>query len=62
MGIGTADTAIASDSYNNEIDKHKESGQGWSPGLVVMGRDSYSKGCGFESQRRILDGHDICSH
>ena len=30
---------------------------GWSPGLVVMGRDSSSKGCGFESQHHILDGH-----
>ena len=31
--------------------------QGGSPGLVVMGRDSSSKGCGFESQYRILDIH-----
>ena len=32
-------------------------------GLVVMGDDSCSKGCGFESWRRILDGHlDIASH
>ena len=30
---------------------------GVSPGLVVMGRDSRSKGCGFESRHRILDGH-----
>ena len=30
---------------------------GGSPGLVVMGRDSHSKGRGFESQHRILDGH-----
>ena len=29
------------------------------PGLVVMGGDSCSKGHGFESQRHILDGHDI---
>ena len=36
--------------------------QGWSPGLVVMGGDSCSKGRGFESRRRILDGHDIFSH
>ena len=28
-----------------------------SPGLVVMGDDSCLRGCGFESQRRILDGH-----
>ena len=26
---------------------------------MVMGVDSHSKGCGFESRRRILDGHDI---
>ena len=30
---------------------------GGSPGLVVMGDDSCSRGCGFESRRRILDGH-----
>ena len=35
---------------------------GGSPGLVVMGGDSRSKGRGFESRRRILDGHDIFSH
>ena len=35
---------------------------GGSPGLVVMGGDSRSKGCGFESWHRILDGHDIFSH
>ena len=29
---------------------------------MVMGGDSRSKGQGFESQRRILDGHDIFSH
>ena len=27
------------------------------PGLMVMGRDSHSEGCGFESQHCILDGH-----
>ena len=30
---------------------------GGSPGLVVMGRDSCSKGHGFESWHHILDGH-----
>ena len=30
---------------------------GGSPGLVVMGRDSRSEGCGFESWHCILDGH-----
>ena len=24
---------------------------------MVMGGDSYSEGCGFESQHRRLDGH-----
>ena len=33
-----------------------------SPGLVVMGDESYSRGHGFKSQRYILDGHDIFSH
>ena len=33
-----------------------------SPGLVVMGGDSRSKGRGFKSRRQILDGHDIFSH
>ena len=30
---------------------------GGSPGLVVMGDDSCLRGHGFESRRRILDGH-----
>ena len=30
-----------------------------SPGEVVMGDDSCSRGCGFESQCHILDGHYI---
>ena len=30
---------------------------GGSPGLVVMGGDSCSEGCGFESQHHILNGH-----
>ena len=30
---------------------------GGSPGLVVMGVDSCSKGCGFESHHHTLDGH-----
>ena len=32
---------------------------GGSPGLVVMGDDSCSRGRGFESRHRITDGHDI---
>ena len=31
--------------------------KGWSPGLVVMGDDSCSKGCGFELQCCKLDVH-----
>ena len=27
------------------------------PGLVVMGGDSCTKGCEFESRHHILDGH-----
>ena len=37
---------------------------GGSPGLVVKDDNSCSRGCGFESQRRPLDGHFfilICS-
>ena len=30
---------------------------GGSPGLVIMGEDSCSKGFGFESRHRMLDGH-----
>ena len=30
---------------------------GGNPGLVVMGADLGSKGCGFESQHSLLDGH-----
>ena len=26
---------------------------------MVIGGDSHSEGCGFESQCRMLDGHDI---
>ena len=31
--------------------------KGGSPGLVVMGGDSCSKGCEFEFRHHILDGH-----
>ena len=34
---------------------------GGSPGLVVIGRDSHSKGRGFESRHCILDGHFFTS-
>ena len=33
-----------------------------SPGLMVMGGDSCSKGRGFVSRRLKLDGHNIFSH
>ena len=36
--------------------------KGGSPGLVVMGGDSCSEGCGYKSRCRTLDGHDIFSH
>ena len=29
---------------------------------MVMGDDSWSRGCGFESWHHFLDGHDIFSH
>ena len=31
--------------------------QGGSPGLVVIGGDTCSEGCVFESQHHILNGH-----
>ena len=40
--------------------QREEEGQrkvGGSPGLVVMGGNSCSKGCKFEYRHRILDGH-----
>ena len=35
----------------------KKKSSGGSLGLVVMGRDSCSESCEFESWHRILDGH-----
>ena len=35
---------------------------GESPGLVIMGGDSCSRGRKFKSQPHILDGHNIFSH
>ena len=48
--------------YGNFLDEvaHVQNyvdGLGGSPGLVVMGRDSCSEGCGFKSRHRLLDGH-----
>ena len=40
----------------NEIGKIWQIQDG-SHGLVVMAGDSYSKGCEFESQHHVLDGH-----
>ena len=42
---------------NNIDNGSKNFYKGGSPGLVVMGGNSHSKGHGFESQHRILDGH-----
>ena len=39
--------------------ENKEIKQGGSPGLVVMGDGSCSRGHGFEYRRCLLDGHDI---
>ena len=30
---------------------------GGSPGLVAMGDDTCSRGCGFKSQHQVLDGY-----
>ena len=35
---------------------------GGSPGLVVMGGDSFSKGCGFKSRHHILDRNFCCKN
>ena len=48
--------------YLQKLSIKKLKSWGGSPGLVVMGGDSRSKGRGFESRCRILDGHDIFSH
>ena len=48
---------IVSNTFEAKL-KH----EGGSPGLVVKGGDSRSKGHGFESQRQILDWYDIFSH
>ena len=37
--------------------KQKRLNAGGSPGLVVIGGDSYFKGRGFESHNHFLDGH-----
>ena len=44
--------SLVSLKSDSDLLVHKQS-----PGLVVMGRDSRSKGRGFDSRRRILDGH-----
>ena len=47
--------------FLNRPDLRQENGKVtiivWSPGLVVMGRESRSEGRGFESRHYILDGH-----
>ena len=40
--------------------KRKKFNLGGSPGLVIIGDDSCSRGHGFESWHRILDGHFSC--
>ena len=40
--------------YRNMFEQREKGG---SPGLVVMGGDSWSEGRGFKSQLHILDGH-----
>ena len=42
---------------NSEVKIGDVHDAGGGPGLAVIGGDSCSKGCGFESQCRILDGH-----
>ena len=59
--MGT-DPKVMSTKFNTgeqerERDVKKRKGKQWSPGLVVMGGDSCSKGHEFKSQYRILDGH-----
>ena len=44
-------------NYFDNLGLERSASMGGSPGLVVMGRDSHSKGRGFDSRRRILDGH-----
>ena len=41
--------------FSNSFCTQKAVDLGGSPGLVVMGGDSCSEGCGFESQLFILD-------
>ena len=48
--------------YENVLGTQQYPRWGGSPGLVVMGGDSRSKGRGFESRHQILDGLDIFSH
>ena len=43
--------------YSNEKSNNKSSSNGGSPGLVVMGGDSCSKGRECESWQHILDRH-----
>ena len=50
-------TSCNTDDYIRiTIEKYKDNGLR-SPGLVVMGGDSCSKGREFESWHHILDGH-----
>jgi len=44
-------------SFNNDLQPNLGKSSDGSPGLVVMGGESCSKGCEFKSRHRILDGH-----
>ena len=49
---------VRSSTFSIKLSSNQTTGAaGGSPGLVVMGGDSCSKGRGFESQHRLLDGH-----
>jgi hypothetical protein len=48
--------------YNSFRERVIEDFKGESRGLVVKGEDSHLSGCGFESQRRILDGVSKASY
>ena len=44
-------------SFNDDLQPNLGKSSGGSPGLVVMGGESCSKGCEFKSRHHLLDGH-----
>ena len=44
-------------SFNNDLQPNLGKSSDGSPGLVVMGGESCSKGCEFKSRHHLLDGH-----